>query len=1059
MFKSRNLGTKISAVLSAVILVSFILMSYLYFSQSSKSLENSSLSNMQNQAKNNTEIISKELQIYKSDAEFSASRTRIMSMDWSQQKPVLADDAKTYGFEKMGVATPDGNASYSNDEKTNVASRSYFQDALKGKSIISDPIISTANNKLVIVFAAPIKNSAGAIVGVLLGTADGQFLSNMCKNITIGKTGVGYILNAEGTAIGHKDESLVTKQDNIINDAKKDKSLSALANLESVMIKGETGTGSYIYKGKAKLLAYAPISGTTWSLGVSAERGELLSSVETIKQLSIALTAFFFAVVFILCLLLIRILVTKPLKNTVLMLQELSRGNLRSRLKVKSNDEVGKMSTALNALADTLQYDILDTLKKISSGDMDKRVEIKDEKDEISPVINETMDTVRSISQDTETIISAAREGRLSERCHPEKYSGDWKALASSINDLMDNIEKPIDEVRKILREISTYDFTDRVRGSYSGLFKDMADDANNLCGQLLSLQNVVISLSRGDTSLLKELRETGRRSENDNLTPSVTQMMATIENLINEVKFLADESVRGNVLEARGNSGKFEGGYKEIVEGFNNTLVAVAKPLSEILTVLDKMAVCDLTLDVSEDYKGDYLKLAKAINGVRDGLLRIQDTVIRVSRGDISTLETMRQAGKMSENDEISPAFINMMQSIQHLINEATTLANSAADGKLNLRGDETKFEGGYLNIIKAVNSFTDAVEQPINEVLRVTQEMSNAHFDVKISGSYRGDFAVMTDSVNSLAKELKDIIGELSDIIVQMSEGNFGMERLRDYRGDFHDVSKAINKILDSLNELVGSINATSEQVAAGSSQVSQGSQSLSQGATEQASAIEELTASVTQIAAQTRQNAKDAHEANKFVLAVKESATGGNDNMSEMLNSMSEIGKSSSDISKIIKVIDDIAFQTNILALNAAVEAARAGQYGKGFAVVAEEVRSLAAKSAEAAKDTTALIESSVNKVKTGTETANKTAKALEDIVSKVNKVTTFVGQIATASNEQATGIEQIDKGLQQVSQVISTISATSEESTAASEELNEQADLLKQQVSKFRLRQAF
>jgi methyl-accepting chemotaxis protein len=227
------------------------------------------------------------------------------------------------------------------------------------------------------------------------------------------------------------------------------------------------------------------------------------------------------------------------------------------------------------------------------------------------------------------------------------------------------------------------------------------------------------------------------------------------------------------------------------------------------------------------------------------------------------------------------------------------------------------------------------------------------------------------------------------------------------------------------------------------------------LSQGSTEQASSIEEITASMTQVSAQTKQNAANANQANQLALAAKENAVEGNGQMQGMVKAMAEINDSSSNISKIIKVIDEIAFQTNILALNAAVEAARAGQHGKGFAVVAEEVRNLAARSANAAKETTEMIENSIRKVEAGTEIANNTASALNKIVDGVAKAAELVGDIASASNEQATGIAQINQAISQVAQVVQTNSATAEESAAASEELSSQAELLKNAVNRFRL----
>lgn len=273
---------------------------------------------------------------------------------------------------------------------------------------------------------------------------------------------------------------------------------------------------------------------------------------------------------------------------------------------------------------------------------------------------------------------------------------------------------------------------------------------------------------------------------------------------------------------------------------------------------------------------------------------------------------------------------------------------------------------------------------------------------------------------------------------------------------KDEIGELAKAFQTMTDNMNEVLQNIANASEQVASGSRQVSEASQSLSQGSTEQASSIQQLTASMDQIAAQTKQNARSAEEANDLAMSASADAEQGNAQMKGMLTAMEEINESSGSISKIIKVIDEIAFQTNILALNAAVEAARAGQHGKGFAVVAEEVRNLAARSANAAKETTVLIEGSIKKVEAGTRIANDTAQALEKIVAGVNQAAELVGSIANASNEQAAGITQVNQGIAQVSDVIQANSATSEECAAASEELSGQSEQLKEMVSRFRLK---
>lgn len=344
----------------------------------------------------------------------------------------------------------------------------------------------------------------------------------------------------------------------------------------------------------------------------------------------------------------------------------------------------------------------------------------------------------------------------------------------------------------------------------------------------------------------------------------------------------------------------------------------------------------------------------------------------------------------------------------------------------------------------------------KPLQIVTESSRNLSEGKLDFHIDVNSSNEIGVLADSLNTSVKNLKLYISDISQVLDEIAAGNLGKRSNIQYIGDFVQIQKAIETISNQFCDTMEQIHSSSSQVDSGANQVAVGAQSLAQGATEQASEVDNLLQMIEQISGQINENAESASITTKEADSVGEKISICNNQMQEMADAMQQISSCSGEIQHIIKTIEDIAFQTNILALNAAVEAARAGSAGKGFAVVADEVRNLAAKSADAAKNTTELIEKTLHMVDNGSQLTELTQESLSSVVEGAEKVTEQIKIISAASIEQEAEINHIKDSIYQISTVIQSNSATSEESAAASQQLAGQAQVLKNLIGKFRLR---
>jgi len=496
-------------------------------------------------------------------------------------------------------------------------------------------------------------------------------------------------------------------------------------------------------------------------------------------------------------------------------------------------------------------------------------------------------------------------------------------------------------------------------------------------------------------------------------LTLDVLDLVDVIRSIVDDLSNAYQEYMKIGHMHYQISTDKYDNSFKEVIEQVNNLM---------------------------KQNSIDIFAMLKCLNDVADGNFGVR-------------MDDADWPGEWSEGPKTVNHFTANLNAISREINAMIEAA--AVKGDMSFSIDVTKFSGDWEKIMSGLNQIAKAVDAPLTEIRDVMDNLSHGDFSTKVSGRYAGDFKDIQDAVNTTIDSLTGYINEITSVLSQMAGGDLTQTINREFVGSFNAIKESINNISGTLNKTMAEITAASAQVLSGAKQISTSAMDLANGATEQASSVQQLNASIDMINQQTKQNADNAEDASGLANKSTENATTGNAAMKQMLEAMSQIRESSNSISSIIKVIQDIAFQTNLLSLNAAVEAARAGEHGRGFSVVAEEVRNLATRSQSAATETTTLIEGSINRVETGSNIAESTAEALDVIVSNAAEIMQIINSISGASKDQTEAIGQVSVGLSQISQVVQSNSAVSEETAAAAEELNSQAEILQQLVSYFRV----
>lgn len=850
-------------------------------------------------------------------------------------------------------------ALYSTDDY-DYPNQDWYTAALDNKGLAwSAPYADETLGISMVTTASAFYDNTGNLKGVVTGDIDLTSIQAMVQGIEVGETGRAFLLDQEGIYIADEDANKAMTI-SILDDPNQ-----SLSSLGTDILEGKSGTGTFKDDGGKNSVYYAPIPSTNWTLAILESQHELN---QPIYSLIFQLIALFLLTILILGFIIIRLVkgLVDPIVHVTELFQKAEVGDYDSEFPFEisqRDDELGTLGQSFKQLSENIQENTA-ILKQVSLGNLDVVVDVKSDKDVQSQSLIAVIKNLRNLETEVVTLTNSATNGQLAIRGDDGKFQGKYKDIIVGINETLDAVVNPLNLSADYIDKISQGDIPAKITADFNGEFNTIKNNLN-MC-------------------------------------------IDNIDALVSDVNVLAQGAIAGR-LDIQADETKHSGDYQKIIQGFNNTLATILAPINEASSVMGKMAVNDFTALMEGSYNGRCKDFADEINQIQGRFIALQEAFLQIAQGDTSELDHYIGIGQRSDNDQLVPAITRTLKTINELVAEANGLADAGVSGKLDLRGDTSKFDGGYRAIINGFNQTLDAFEEPIAEAMTILERMASGDLTRKMSSGYLGKYALIEQSINAT---------------------------------------------IDSFDSIIGNINDSSDNVSSSSKQVASASQALAQGATEQASTMEELNAAIAEVAEQTKENAMNANQANELTTTAQDNADKGNLQMQEMLTSMEKINMSSEEISNIIKVIDNIAFQTNILALNAAVEAARAGEQGRGFAVVAEEVRTLAGQSADAAKETTVLIENSISAVSQGTVIANDTAESLKEIINDITKVASFVHDIDVASNNQATAINEINQGIDQVSQVVQNNSATAEESAAASDELYGQAEILKGMVSTFK-----
>jgi len=654
--------------------------------------------------------------------------------------------------------------------------------------------------------------------------------------------------------------------------------------------------------------------------------------------------------------------------------------------------------------------------------------------------INETIEQVRTnlkaLIADTDALVRAAAEGKLTTRADAARHPGDFRRIVEGINNTLDEILLPIGEGNRILAQISTGKIDELIAQTYKGDHEKMKVAVNNVAIVTQALQKELARLI--EASREGQLSERGKP---ENFQGAYAEIVRGVNAMLDAILLPIGE---GNRILAQISNGKideliaqtYKGDHEKMKVAVNNVAIvtqALQKELARLIEASREGQLSDR--GKPENFQGAYAEIVRGVNAMLDAILlpigEGNRILAQISNGKIDELIAQTYKG---DHEKMKVAVNNVAEVLQTLQDMLVRLADAARDGKLSERGHPEQVKGAYADIVRGVNAILDAVITPLNFSAGYVDRISKGDIPPAITDTYHGDFNLIKNNLNTLIGAMQEITAAAEEI----AGGNLTVT-LRE-RSPEDKLMQALAAMVAGLTRTVSDIRSIAGEVSAASQSISTASIQVSKGASSQAAAAEQASSSMEQMVSNIKQNADNAQQTDKIANKSAKDAQESGKSVLEAVAAMKEIANK-------ISIIEEIARQTNLLALNAAIEAARAGEHGKGFAVVAAEVRKLAERSQKAAGE--------INQLSAVTlKVSEKSGEMLDKLVPDIQRTAELVQEITAASKEQDTGAEQINKALQQLEQVIQQNASASEEMASTTEELTGQSDQLVSALSFFR-----